>query len=283
MAAVLRDATVRRAGIRCLSRSAKPYCCLRRTDTLAMAPRTLGKFSVDDKVEVLSDEKGFSGAWALATVTGITRGRLLVEFSRFVDEAGVAIREKVPPHRLRHVPLFPASFNVHLGLRVEGYLHDCWWPGEVVEQHARKGTRIQFDDGDAAWLVRSRVRPMLRRAPDPGGSADAGTAEADGATGAYGRHAPPPLCLPLRLPCGLDQHAAVAAVEKILARAGWQALRVSEVQARLESSLLPDEPAGWMGPWRHALLGAIERALHSSSSSREGTSQSCYASLSLAT
>ena len=143
-----------------------------------MAPRTLGKFSVDDKVEVLSDEKGFSGAWALATVIGITRGRLLVEFSRFVDEAGVAIREKVPPHRLRHVPLYPARFNVHIGLRVEGYLHDCWWPGEVVEMHARKGTRIQFDDGDAAWLVRSRVRPLLRRAPDPGGLADAVTAEA---------------------------------------------------------------------------------------------------------
>ena len=256
-----------------------------------MAPRTLGKFSVDDKVEVLSDEKGFSGAWALATITGIARGRLLVEFSRFIDEAGVAIREKVPPHRLRHVPLFPASFNVHLGLRVEGYLHDCWWPGEVVEQHARKGTRIQFDDGDAAWLVRSRVRPMLRRAPDPGGSADAGTAEAGGAVGAYDRHAPPPLCLPLRLPCGLDQHDAVAAVEEILARAGgaWQALRVSEVQARLEASLLPDEPAGWMGPWRHSLLGAIERALHSSSSSssssssgsssREGARQCCQASL----
>ena len=143
-----------------------------------MAPRSLGKFSVDDKVEVLSDEKGFSGAWALATVIGITRGRLLVEFSRFVDEAGVAIREKVPPHRLRHVPLYPARFNVHIGLRVEGYLHDCWWPGEVVQTHARKGTRIQFDDGDAAWLVRSRVRPLLRRAPDPGGLADAVTAEA---------------------------------------------------------------------------------------------------------
>ena len=250
-----------------------------------MAPRTLGKFSVDDKVEVLSDEKGFSGAWALATVTGITRGRLLVEFSRFVDEAGVSMREKVPPHRLRHVPLFPASFNVHLGLRVEGYLHDCWWPGEVVEQHARKGTRIQFDDGDAAWLVRSRVRPMLRRAPDPGGSADAGTPEVDGVMGGFGRHAPPPLCLPLRLPCGLDQsyfnqHDAVAAVEKILARGGWQALRVSEVQARLESALLPDEPAGWMGPWRHALLGAIERALHSSSSSSgEGSTGCVVASL----
>ena len=112
-----------------------------------MATRRLGKFSVDDKVEVLSDEKGFSGAWALATIIGISRGRLLVEFSRFVDEAGVAIREKVPPHRLRHVPLYPARFNVHIGLRVEGYLHDCWWPGEVVEMHARKGTRIQFDDG----------------------------------------------------------------------------------------------------------------------------------------
>ena len=241
-----------------------------------MAPHTFGKYSVDDKVEVLSREEGFSGAWALATVTGITRGQLLlVEFSRFVDDAGVAICEMVPQHRLRHVPLFPASFNVHLGLRVEGYLHDCWWPGEVAELHARKGLRIQFEDGDAAWLVRSRVRPMLRRAPGPG-SADDGSAEVDAAMGAFGGHAPPPLCLPLRLPCGVHQHDAVAAVEKILARGGWQALRVSEVQARLESSLLPDEPAGWMAPWRHALLGAIERALHSSSSRN---SQCYYAGL----
>ena len=163
---------------RCALGRARSYTSTEREPASAMAPRSLGKFSVDDKVEVLSDEKGFSGAWALATVIGITRGRLLVEFSRFVDEAGVAIREKVPPHRLRHVPLYPASFNVHIGLRVEGYLHDCWWPREVVEMHARKGTRIQFDDGDAAWLVRSRVRPLLRRAPDPGGLADAVTAEA---------------------------------------------------------------------------------------------------------
>ena len=56
-----------------------------------------------------------------------------------------------------------------------------------------------------------------------------------------------------------------------------QALRVSEVQARLEAALLPDEPPGWMGPWRHALLGAIERALPrrtSTSICREVTSVS---------
>ena len=31
-----------------------------------------------------------------------------------------------------------------------------------------------------------------------------------------------PLRLPLRLPRGLHQHEAVAAVEQILSRAGWQ-------------------------------------------------------------
>ena len=75
---------------------------------------------------------------------------------------------QVLSHRLRHVPLFPATFNPEPGLRVEGYLHDCWWPGEVVEQHPRKGFRICFDDGDNAWLVRRNVRPMLRRAPHAG-------------------------------------------------------------------------------------------------------------------
>lgn len=45
-----------------------------------------------------------------------------------------AHHSQVPTHRLRHVPLFPANFNPGPGLRVEGYLLDCWWPGEVVEQ-----------------------------------------------------------------------------------------------------------------------------------------------------
>ena len=43
--------------------------------------------------------------------------------------------------------------------RVEGYLNDCWWPGEVVEQHPKKGLRLSFDDGDSAWLGRRNVRP----------------------------------------------------------------------------------------------------------------------------
>ena len=224
-----------------------------------MAPRgTLGKFSVDDKVEVLSSEEGFSDAWALATVIGIAKGRVLVEYSKFVDEAGGAIREKVLLHRLRHVPLFPANFNVNIGLRVEGHLQDCWWPGEVAEQHPRKGTRIQFDDGDAAWLGRAKVRPMLRRAPR---SADDGDADAEGEKAAFGVRAPPPLRVPLRLPHGVNPNDAIAAVGTILSGAGWQALQLSDVQARLEASLLPDEPAGWMGPWRHTLLGAIERVL----------------------
>ena len=223
-----------------------------------MAPRgTLGKFSVDDKVEVLSSEEGFSDAWALATVVGIAKGRVLVEYSKFVDDAGGAIREKILQHRMRHVPLFPANFNVTLGLRVEGHLQDCWWPGEVAEQHPRKGTRIQFDDGDTAWLGRAKVRPMLRRAP----RADDGDAEAEAEKGAFGVRAPPSLRMPLRLPHGVNPNDAVAAVDTILAGTGWQALQLSDVQARLEASLLPDEPAGWMGPWRHALLGAIERVL----------------------
>ena len=222
-----------------------------------MAPRReLGKFAVEDKVEVLSSEEGFSDAWALATVSGISKQGVLVEYSKFVDEDGRAIREKVPQHRLRHVPLFPASFNVNLGLRVEGYLHDCWWPGEVAEMHPRKGLRIQFDDGDTAWLVRAKVRPMLRRAPRA--SADE---EADSAKGAFGVRAAPPPRMPLRLPHGINPYDALAAVESILEGSGWQSLRLSEVQAQLEAKLLPDEPAGWMGPWRHALLNAIEHCL----------------------
>ena len=187
-----------------------------------MAPRgTLGKFSVDDKVEVLSSEEGFSDAWALATVVGIAKGRVLVEYGKFVDDAGGAIREKILQHRMRHVPLFPANFNVTLGLRVEGHLQDCWWPGEVAEQHPRKGTRIQFDDGDTAWLARAKVRPMLRRAP----RADDGDAEAEAEKGAFGVRAPPSLRMPLRLPHGVNPNDAVAAVDTILAGTGWHSLK----------------------------------------------------------
>ena len=81
---------------------------------------------------------------------------------------------QVHMHRLRHIPLFPSNFNPSPGLRIEGYLHDCWWPGEVIEQHFRKGYRICFDDGDMAWLVRRNVRPMLRRAPVATGHASTG-------------------------------------------------------------------------------------------------------------
>ena len=49
----------------------------------------------------------------------------------------LSCRPQVPQHRLRHVPLFPTAFKVVEGMRVEGYLHDCWWPGEVVEQVRR--------------------------------------------------------------------------------------------------------------------------------------------------
>ena len=223
----------------------------------------LGKFSTDDKVEVLSSEEGFSDAWAAATVIAPTKAHgavvtnsLVVEYNKFVDETGSAMREKVPIHRLRHVPLFPTSFNVNVGLRVEGYLHDCWWPGEIAEQHPRKGLRIQFDDGDTAWLLRTKVRPMLRRAPR---SADEVEADPEGAK--FGARAAPPPRMPLRLPHGLHPNDAVEAIDRILDASGWESLRLSEVQARLEASLLPDEPAGWLAPWRHALLGAIERVL----------------------
>ena len=47
------------------------------------------------------------------------------------------------------MPLFPSSFNIDCGLRVEGYLNDCWWPGEVVELVC----------GGLAFLVRVLVRP----------------------------------------------------------------------------------------------------------------------------
>ena len=119
-------------------------------------------------------------------------------------------RRRVPqvaPHRLRHVPLFPAIFNPGPGVRIEGYLHDCWWPGEVVEQHHRKGFRICFDDGDNAWLVRRNVRPMLKRAPEPGSWAPGASSLPDLGLGVAGT--PPMPSLPLRFPHELNPHAVV--------------------------------------------------------------------------
>ena len=74
--------------------------------------------------------------------------------------------------------------------------------------------------------LRPKPSPDPDLNPDPDLTPDPDPDQADGAMGAYDRHAPPmpppPLCLPLRLPRGLHQHEAVAAVEQILARAGWQ-------------------------------------------------------------
>ena len=49
---------------------------------------------------------------------------------------GVPVRHaaQVPAYRLRHVPLFPTNFNPAPGLRVEGYLHDCWWLARALTQ-----------------------------------------------------------------------------------------------------------------------------------------------------
>ena len=131
------------------------------------------------------------------------------------------------------MPLFPATFNPEPGLRVEGYLHDCWWPGEVVEQHPRKGFRICFDDGDNAWLVRRNVRPMLRRAPHAGsvwnvagriiakgrsgggsasdGGGDRCSSGVSGSISDMGVASTPPMpMLPMRFPYDVNPHDVVS-------------------------------------------------------------------------
>ena len=183
---------------------------------------------------------------------------------------------QVPQHRLRHVPLFPTNFNPAPGLRVEGYLHDCWWPGEVVEQHYRKGWRVCFDDGDTAWLVRRNVRPMLRRAsqPIPVANTRASSHDKDGASSSGGggggavlsidlgtNSTPPMPRLPIRFPYELNPHEAIDALRSILADKDWATLRLSEVQRLLESHLLPDQPSGWLGERQYALVSALEHVL----------------------
>ena len=60
--------------------------------------------------------QGFSDAWATATVVSAGKDGCYVEYSKFVDGSGKQLREKVSHERMRHVPLFPASFNVSAGL-----------------------------------------------------------------------------------------------------------------------------------------------------------------------
>ena len=55
-----------------------------------------GTFAPGEKVEVLSEEEGFSSAWATGTVISHSKGGgFLVEYSKFVDADGKALREKV--------------------------------------------------------------------------------------------------------------------------------------------------------------------------------------------
>ena len=54
------------------------------------------KFSVDDKVEVLSSEEGFAEAWAHAVIVSHYKGGEVVEYSKFVSsETGRNLKEKV--------------------------------------------------------------------------------------------------------------------------------------------------------------------------------------------
>ena len=58
--------------------------------------RLLHKFSVDDKVEVLSSEEGFAEAWAHAVIVSHYKGGEVVEYSKFVSsETGRNLKEKV--------------------------------------------------------------------------------------------------------------------------------------------------------------------------------------------
>ena len=63
------------------------------------------KFASGDKVEVLSSEEGFSDAWATAPIVKAEKGLWLVEYSKFVDGDGKALRETVRASRNSHWPL----------------------------------------------------------------------------------------------------------------------------------------------------------------------------------
>ena len=62
-------------------------------------------FSQGDRVEVLSEEEGFSSAWAAGTLVSLLKGGLwLVEYSKFIDGDGKALREKVRPFQTSWCP-----------------------------------------------------------------------------------------------------------------------------------------------------------------------------------
>jgi hypothetical protein len=67
-----------------------------RGDKESTSRAPLTKFSVDDKVEVLSSEEGFAEAWAHAVIVSHYKGGEVVEYSKFVSsETGRNLKEKV--------------------------------------------------------------------------------------------------------------------------------------------------------------------------------------------
>ena len=110
-------------------------------------------------------------------------------------------------------------------------------------QHHRKGFRICFDDGDNAWLVRRNVRPMLKRAPQPGKWSVSGGDTEDLDLGVASTPPMPPL--PMRFPHELNPNEVIRVLGTLISGREWPNLRVSEVEKELEHALLPQLPPGW--------------------------------------
>lgn len=138
-----------------------------------------------------------------------------------------------------------------LGAKHNMGLHTC-------SQHMKKGFLLCFDDGDTAWLVRRNVRPMLKRAPVPPAPMT-GLARTQPHVGAASTPCTP-LRLPIRFSHNIRPHEATEAIEKLLQDSDWKNFRLSELQAKLEAMLLPDEKPGWLTPRRHAVVTALEQA-----------------------
>ncbi|KAG9459295.1 hypothetical protein H6P81_003803 [Aristolochia fimbriata] len=126
-------------------------------------------FVKGDHVEVRSDEPGFAGAWFEATILrgNPRKKRVLVEFKDLLnDDASRPLREFADVGDVRpRPPPPPPPLGPHrefaVGDKVEAFVRDGWWVGEVVGVANEARYIVRFVDGDESEIGKSGLRTSL--------------------------------------------------------------------------------------------------------------------------
>ncbi|XP_068660305.1 DUF724 domain-containing protein 8-like [Aristolochia californica] len=122
-------------------------------------------FSEGAAVEVCSDEPGFFGAWFEATVLRkIRKRRLSVEYDELVeeDDESKPLREVVDLSSVRPCPP-PVGANRKFAVhdKVEAFLNDGWWVGEVARVVDEARYIVKFVDDEQLEIKEADLRIRL--------------------------------------------------------------------------------------------------------------------------